>query len=222
MNRNKYCNFFTVTVTSVTITPSNPSGVAGIDDVTLACTGTLSGPAIARVEWTGQMIYTPPLATAPSTTIRDSLTLTRLRQSYAGTYTCTVTIGAYTMTRSVSLVVSSKYISIIIVQNHCTNTYLAPLIPVSIMESQPPVALRDYTLTCVATPPFSLEVTSPSYQWRREGHVSQNMNDRVLNLGPLPLTENEALYTCQFTASSIYVNNVNVTSPTHTISATSK
>ncbi len=63
---------------SVTITPPNPSGVAGVDDVTLICTGTLSGPAIARVEWTGQMMRTPPLATAPSTTVRESLVLTQL------------------------------------------------------------------------------------------------------------------------------------------------
>ena len=68
----------TVTVNSVTITPPNPSGVAGEDDVTLTCTGTLSGPAIARVEWTGQMMRTPPLATAPSTTVRESLVLTQL------------------------------------------------------------------------------------------------------------------------------------------------
>ncbi len=96
-------------VTSVTITPPNPSGVAGVDDVTFTCTGTLSGPAIARVEWTGQMMRTPPLATAPSTTVRDSLVLTRVRQSYTGTYTCTVTIGASNMNRSVTLAVTGEF-----------------------------------------------------------------------------------------------------------------
>ncbi len=55
------------------------------------------------------------------------------------------------------------------------NTYLAPDIPISVMESQSPVALRDYTLICVATPPSSLEVTSPSYQWRRNGQVVPNL-----------------------------------------------
>ncbi len=100
--------------------------------------------------------------------------------------------------------------------------YIAPPIPVIIMESQPPVALRDYTLTCVATPPSSLEVTSPSYQWRRNGRVVQNQNNRQLNLSPLPLTEDSAQYTCQYTASSVYVNNVDVTSPPHTIELTCK
>ncbi len=95
---------------SVTVTPPNPSGVAGANDVNLTCTGTLSGPAIARVEWTGQMMRTPPLATAPSTTVRDSLVLTRVRQSYAGTYTCTVTIGASSMSRSVSLAVTGEFV----------------------------------------------------------------------------------------------------------------
>ncbi len=99
-----------MTVTSVTITPPNPSGVAGEDDVTLTCTGTLSGPAIARVQWTGQMMLTPPQATAPYTTVRNSLVLTRVRQSYAGTYTCTVTIGASSMSRSVSLAVTGEFV----------------------------------------------------------------------------------------------------------------
>ena len=95
---------------SVTVNPPNPSGVAGADDVNLTCTGTLSGPAIARVEWTGQMMRTPPLATAPSTTVRDSLVLTRVRESFAGTYTCTITIGASSMSRSVSLAVTGEFV----------------------------------------------------------------------------------------------------------------
>ncbi len=51
-----------------------------------------------------------PLATTPSTTVRDSLVLTRVRQSYAGTYTCTVTIGASSMSRSVSIAVKSEFV----------------------------------------------------------------------------------------------------------------
>ncbi len=97
--------------------------------------------------------------------------------------------------------------------------YIAPPIPVTIMENQSPVALRDYILTCVATPPSSLEVTSQSYQWTRNGQVVPNQNNRVLNLSPLPLSEDGAQYTCQYTVSSVYVNNVDVTSPTHTILA---
>ncbi len=110
INSNNLNLFCTVTVTSVSITPPNPSGVAGVDDVTLTCTGSLSGPAIARVEWTGQIMRTPPLATAPSNTVRDSLVLTRVRQSYAGTYTCTVTIGASSMITSVSLAVTGEFV----------------------------------------------------------------------------------------------------------------
>ncbi len=90
------------------------------------------------------------------------------------------------------------------------------------MESQSPVALCNYILTCVATPPSSLEVTSPSYKWRRNGQVVQNQNNRELNLSPLPLSEDGAQYTCQYTASSVYVNNVDVTSPPHTITLTCK
>ncbi len=56
---------------------------------------------------------TPSLATPPSTTVRDSLVLTRVRQSYAGTYTCTVTIGAPSMSRSVSLAVTGEFVILI-------------------------------------------------------------------------------------------------------------
>ncbi len=52
---------------------------------------------------------TPPLATAPSTTVRDSLTLTRVRQSDAGIYTCTMTIGASGISRSVILSTSCEF-----------------------------------------------------------------------------------------------------------------
>ncbi len=99
----------------------------------------------------------------------------------------------------------------------CCYTYLAPDIPISMMENQSPIPFRDYILTCVATPPSSLEVISPSYQWRRNGKVVPNQNNRELNLSPLPLSEDGAQYTCQYTASSVYVNNVDVTSPTHTM-----
>ncbi len=99
----------------------------------------------------------------------------------------------------------------------CCCTYLAPAIPISIMENQSPIPFRDYILTCVAAPPSSLEVTSPSYQWRRNGQVVPNQINRELNLSPLPLSEDGAQYTCQYTASSVYVYNVDVTSSTHTI-----
>ncbi len=99
----------------------------------------------------------------------------------------------------------------------CCCTYLAPAIPISIMENQSPVALRNYILTCVATPPSSLEVTIPQYQWRRNGQVVPNQINRELNLSPLTLSEDGTQYTCQYTASSVYVNNVDVTSLTHII-----
>ncbi len=55
-------------------------------------------------------MHTPPLATAPYSMVMDSLVLTRVRQSYAGTYTCTVTIGASSMSRSVALAVTGEFV----------------------------------------------------------------------------------------------------------------
>ncbi len=90
------------------------------------------------------------------------------------------------------------------------------------MENQSPVGLRDYILTCVSTLPSSLEVTSPSFQWRRNGQLVPNQNNRQLNLSPLPLSEDGTQYTCQYTASSVYVNNMDVTSSAHTMALTCK
>ncbi len=53
---------------------------------------------------------TPSLATEPSTIVSDTFVQTRVRQSYDGTYTCTVTIGASLMSRSVSLTVSGEFV----------------------------------------------------------------------------------------------------------------
>ncbi len=64
---------------------------------------------------------TPPQAAAPSTTVSDSLVLTRVRQSYAGTYICTVTIGASNMSRSVSLAVTGEFVLI------CENLFHAAI-----------------------------------------------------------------------------------------------
>ncbi len=56
---------------------------------------------------------TPPLATAPSTTVRDSLVLTRVKESITGTYTCTVTTGSSSMSRSVLLAVTGGFFILI-------------------------------------------------------------------------------------------------------------
>ncbi len=44
----------------------------------------------------------------------------------------------------------------------------------------------------------------------------------ILCLSPLPLSEEGAQYTCQYTASSVYVSNVDATRPPHTITLTCK
>ena len=101
-------------------------------------------------------------------------------------------------------------------------SYIAPDVSVAITESPiPPTARRSYTLMCVVTAPSTLALTTISYTWRRNGAVqSGQTNQRVFS--SLPLSEDNVVYTCQYMASSVYLNDdVDVTSSQHTIRITS-
>ena len=98
------------------------------------------------------------------------------------------------------------------------SSFVAPEVSVAINESQTPATLRSYTLMCIVTAPSTLDLTTITYTWRRNGTVQsgQTSSQRVFN--SLPLSEDNAVYTCQYRASSVYLNNdVDVTSPEHTI-----
>ena len=99
---------------------------------------------------------------------------------------------------------------------------VVPSISVSITGSGDgdAVALRNYTLTCSVTAPETLDLTSPSYQWMRNGVILSGETGQTFIFTPL-LTEVHSvyMYTCQYTATSPYLNNnVDVTSPGHRIS----
>ena len=100
-------------------------------------------------------------------------------------------------------------------------SYVAPTVSVAITESRTPTALRSYTLMCVVTAPSTLPLTTISYTWTRNGAVqSGQTNQRVFS--SLPLSEDNVVYTCQYRASSVYLNNnVDVISDQHTIRITS-
>ena len=91
-----------VTISSVSISPTNPSGVAG-ESTTLTCTVTLSGPGTPTINWSGPMSRGPVSPEQVQASFTDTLQLVRVRQSYAGVYTCRASIGVYIMTDSVSL-----------------------------------------------------------------------------------------------------------------------
>ena len=97
-----------------------------------------------------------------------------------------------------------------------------PSISVSISESGTPTALRSYTLTCVVNASQSLDFTSSSYRWFKNGSVQSEQTSSQLNFGSLPLSENNSVYTCQYTASSVYLNsNVDIRSAAYPIWITS-
>ena len=97
-------------------------------------------------------------------------------------------------------------------------SFVAPTVSVAITESQTPTALRSYTLMCGVTAPSTLDLTTILYTWRRNGTVQSRQTNIQHVFNSLPLSEDNAVYICQYTASSVYLNsNVDVTSPEHTI-----
>ena len=76
---------------------------------------------------------------------------------------------------------------------------------------------------CDVTAPSTLALTTISYTWRRNGAVQsgQTSSQRVFN--SLSQSEDNAVYTCHYSASSVYLNRiVDRTSPGHTIRITSR
>ena len=96
---------------------------------------------------------------------------------------------------------------------------VVPSISISITGSGDVVALRSYTLTCSVTAPATLDLTSPSYQWIRNGMMLSGETGQIFMFTLLRTEVNSMyMYTCQYTATSPYLNNVDVTSPGHRIS----
>ena len=97
-------------------------------------------------------------------------------------------------------------------------SYVAPTVSVAISESQSPTALHSYTLMCNVTAPSTLDLTTLSYTWRRNRVLQSGQTNSQHVFNSLPLSEDNAVYMCQYRASSVYLNsNVDVTSPEHTI-----
>ena len=97
-------------------------------------------------------------------------------------------------------------------------SFVAPEVSVAIIESQTPATLRSYTLMCVVTAPSTLALTTISYTWSRNGALQSGPTSSQRVFNSLPLSEDNVVYICQYRASSVYLNNnVDVTSPQHTI-----
>ena len=76
---------------------------------------------------------------------------------------------------------------------------------------------------CDVTVPSTLDVTSITYTWMRNGAVQSGQTNQQRVFNSLPLSEDNAVYICQYRASSVYLNdNVFLTSPGHTITITSR
>ena len=91
-----------------------------------------------------------------------------------------------------------------------------PPVSVSISESHTPTLQMSYTLSCNLDAPSSLDLTSPSYSWLKNGVTLNGEFGYQLNLGVLQESDNNTDYKCRYMASSQYLmHDIDVTSTTH-------
>ena len=60
---------------------------------------------------------------------------------------------------------------------------------------------------CDVNAPSTLALITISYTWRRNGTDVHSEQTNQLIFNSLPLSEDNAVYTCQYIASSVYLNN---------------
>ena len=95
-----------VIVSSVSITPTNPSGIAGESNITLTCTVGLSGPGTPTISWSGPRSHSPVIPQEGQISFTDSFELERVRESFAGEYTCEASVESSNMSDTVRVSVS--------------------------------------------------------------------------------------------------------------------
>ena len=95
-----------VAITSVSITPTNPTGIAGDSNFTLTCTVNLSGPGTPNITWSGPILRGPVIPEVVQASYTVSTEVVRVSQSYAGVYICQASIGASTMRDTVTVSVT--------------------------------------------------------------------------------------------------------------------
>ena len=204
----------------MSVSPTNPNGIAGVSTITLTCTVILSGPGTPTISWSRPSLCGQFTHQGGQTSFTDTCELGRVRQSYAGVYACEALIGPSSMADTVTVSITGSLFNSTITLLKLHFIFVAPTVSVAITESQTPIALRSYTLMCVVTDPSTLALTTISYTWRRDEVVVQSGSQ--ISFSSLPLYEDNVVYTCQCIASSVYLNdNVDVTSSQHTLRITS-
>ena len=94
--------------------------------------------------------------------------------------------------------------------------YIVPPVSVSISESHTPTLLLSYALSCNLNAPSSLDLTSLSYSWLKNGVTVNGETGDQLNLDALQESDNNTDYKCHYTASSQYlISDIAVTSTIH-------
>ena len=91
------------------LTFNNRNGVVGEESTILTCVAMLTGAGIPMFTWTGPVRRGPITGDGNGPTFTDNFHLGRLKQYYAGEYTCMASIGTSSMSNLISITVNGKF-----------------------------------------------------------------------------------------------------------------
>ena len=131
--------------------------------------------------------------------------LGRVKESHRGIFTYQVSVAS-TLTAEASVTVA---VQIMVALSYFISYHflmcVIPSISVSITGSSDAAALHNYTPTCSVTALATLDLTSPSCQWIRNGMILSGEMGQTFVCTPLINEVNiDYMYTCQYTAISPY------------------
>ncbi len=129
---------------------------------------------------------------------------------------CAASINGSMLSESIILSVTGTFIKIAHVCYY-NIIYVVPHISATISENNIPTIGNNYILTCNVSIPSTLMTHIASYTWMEVKSNLTGQNTSQLNFSRLQSIHNGTNFICQYTVSSIYLNNSVLGSEKHQI-----
>ncbi len=185
----------------------------------MSCIANITGRGTPSFTWIiGKETHEPQLAQSSLESSNMFIHYYRLERAdqHFPNVRCVASINGSMLSESIILSVTGIFI-----KNACVCSYnviyVVPHISASISENDIPTLGKNYILTCNVSIPSTLMTHSVSYTWMEGISILTGQNTNQFNFSPLQLIHNGTNLICQYTVSSIYLNNSVLGSAKHQI-----